>query len=82
VMRSLQTRGELRRDDRKRNILGCWRGVGPHPHPVRLCCVGSGLPKMPNRPKFGREDGTIWRMPAYLMRGSNESGRSQRRGPS
>jgi hypothetical protein len=62
--RTLQTTGEVRRDEGKRSIFAALRGVGQPRHPVRLRCVASGLPIMPKRRRFGLEDRAIRRMPA------------------
>jgi hypothetical protein len=37
--------------------FGVRRGVGPPRHPSRLHCAGSALPKMPNRRRFGLQEG-------------------------
>jgi hypothetical protein len=47
----------------KATFFGARRGVGPPRHPVSLRCVVSGLPIMPNRRRFGLQEGGIWRMP-------------------
>ena len=47
-------------------FFGVRRGVGPPRHPSRLHCAGSALPKMPNRRRFGLQEGAIRRMPEKL----------------
>ena len=64
VMRSPQTTGEARLDNGKPNILGRSARRWPAPSPVRRPCVASGLPIMPNCPKFGLQESAIRRTPA------------------
>ena len=56
--------GEVRRDDGKRNIFGARRGVGPPRHPSTMRGGASRLPKVPDRRRFGLEEGAIRRMQA------------------
>ncbi|WP_292528735.1 hypothetical protein [Methylocystis sp.] len=62
-MCSLQTTGELRRENWKRNILGRLGEELARSKAGQTALCRSGLPTMPNRRRFGLEDVAIWRMP-------------------
>jgi hypothetical protein len=61
-MRSLQTIGEVRLDDKKFGIIR--RSARSWPARRRSTSGGgsSGLSKTPNRARFGMETAAIWRM--------------------
>jgi hypothetical protein len=54
--------GEVRRDDGKRNMF--WRSARSWPprHPSTMRGGASRLPKVPDRRRFGLEEGAIRRM--------------------
>jgi hypothetical protein len=51
--------------------FGARRGVGPPRHPSTM--RGSRLPKVPDRRRFGLEEGAIRRMQAYMLFFGNEA---------
>jgi hypothetical protein len=66
VMRSLQTRGEVRLDDGKRNIYWPPSGELARPDTWSDCIVPIQVANNVNPPRIWAGTGAIWRMPVYL----------------